>query len=98
MSGIRQRLGCVYHFKSEGMVERANGTLKAKIAKICADSKLNWIDALPFALRMARLTHVLDMRIQTNRCTCLTPRASHRAVNAHPLLKYVMSSAATWMP
>ena len=37
---IKQRLGCVYHLQSQGMVERVNGTLKAKLSKICASMKL----------------------------------------------------------
>ena len=52
MLGIKQKFGCVYHTQLQGAVERANGMLKAKLAKIRADSqyKVNWVDALPLAL------------------------------------------------
>ncbi|KAL2098447.1 hypothetical protein ACEWY4_007654 [Coilia grayii] len=63
--GVKQRYGCIYHPQSQGMVERANGTLKAKIAKICTSSNLNWLDALPIAL--------MHMRTQTNRSLNLSP-------------------------
>lgn len=63
--GIRQRLGCVYHPQSQGMVERVNGIVKAKLNKICTTTKLNWVDALPLAL--------MAYRSQTNRKTQLTP-------------------------
>ncbi|KAF7695190.1 hypothetical protein HF521_006913, partial [Silurus meridionalis] len=72
--GVKQKLGCVYHPQSQGMVERANGTIKAKVAKICASTKLNWVQALPLAL--------MKMRSQTNRTLHLTP---HEIVTGCPM-------------
>ncbi|XP_049427561.1 uncharacterized protein LOC125885805 isoform X2 [Epinephelus fuscoguttatus] len=64
--GIKQKFGCVYYPESQGAVERANGILKTKIAKIVVDSgdKLNWVDALPLAL--------MSVRSQASRITHLT--------------------------
>lgn len=62
---IKQRFGCVYRPESQGIVERVNSTLKAKINKICADTKLNWVEALPLAS--------MNYQMQTNRITNLTP-------------------------
>lgn len=55
----KQRPGCVCHLQSYKIVERANGTLKAKLNKICPNTKLNWI----YALMLALITYCM----QTNR-------------------------------
>lgn len=72
--GIRQRLGCVYHPQSQGMVERVNGVLKAKITKICDHTNLDWVDALPLAL--------MTYRSGVNRKTQLT---LHKMLTGQPM-------------
>ena len=69
---FKQRYGCVYHPQSQGMVERVNGILKAKINKICQDANLNWVDALPLALmcyrsQESRITHLSPYEMLTGR-------------------------------
>ena len=53
--GIDIKRHCVYHPQSGGAVERENGTLKAKLAKCCEETGLNWIDALPIVLTYMRM-------------------------------------------
>nr|XP_023690544.1 uncharacterized protein LOC111855604 [Paramormyrops kingsleyae] len=63
--GLRHAFGTVYHSQSQGKVERMNQTIKQKLAKICAQTKINWVDALPLAL--------MSVRCSINRWTGFTP-------------------------
>ena len=52
--GLVHAFGTVYHPQSQGKVERMNRNLKCKLAKICATTNMNWVDALPIALPAIR--------------------------------------------
>ncbi|XP_077331006.1 protein NYNRIN-like [Lithobates pipiens] len=54
--GIRQQLHTPYRPQASGMVERTNQTLKRYLAKITANGKSTWVEALPIALATIRTT------------------------------------------
>ncbi|XP_057183088.1 uncharacterized protein LOC130549780 [Triplophysa rosa] len=63
--GLTHAYGAVYHPASQGKVERLNLTIKLKLAKICAQTKLNWLSALPIAL--------MSIHSSVNRISGFTP-------------------------
>ncbi|KAL3978920.1 sentrin-specific protease 1 [Sarotherodon galilaeus] len=65
MLGVHHKFGTVYHPQSQGKVERMNLNLKNKLAKICAQTGLNWLAALPIAL--------MTIRCSVNQSTGFTP-------------------------
>ncbi|KAL3969414.1 B-cell receptor-associated protein 31 [Sarotherodon galilaeus] len=65
MLGVQHKFGTVYHPQSQGKVERMNLNLKNKLAKICAQTGLNWLADLPIAL--------MTIRCSVNQSTGFTP-------------------------
>ncbi|XP_053725193.1 uncharacterized protein LOC128761187 [Synchiropus splendidus] len=65
MLGLKHKFGSVYHPQSQAHVERMNRTLKQRLAKTCAQTGLNWLQALPIVL--------LAIRQSINRRTGFTP-------------------------
>ncbi|KAJ1217682.1 hypothetical protein NDU88_005274 [Pleurodeles waltl] len=53
---IEQKLHCSYRPEASGLVEQMNGTLKSRMAKMCAATNLKWLDALPLVLMSMRNT------------------------------------------
>ncbi|XP_044860997.1 uncharacterized protein LOC123363738 [Mauremys mutica] len=52
--GIQWKLHTPWRPQSSGQVERMNRTLKDTLTKICTESNLKWLDALPLALTRIR--------------------------------------------
>ncbi len=63
--GLKHAFGAVYHPQSQGKVERMNQSIKGKIGKVCAQTKLDWVAALPIAL--------MSIRSSVNSVTGFTP-------------------------
>lgn len=46
MLGLKHYFGTVYYPQSQGKVKRMNQSVKTTLGKICAQTKLNWVDTL----------------------------------------------------
>ena len=51
--GIKWKLHTAYRPQSSGKVERVNQTLKTKLAKLCQETQLSWVDMLPLAFTLS---------------------------------------------
>ena len=54
--GIVHKFGAVHHPQSQSKVERAKGKIKHKLAKVMAETHLNWLQAIPIVLHDIRKT------------------------------------------
>ncbi|KAJ1204870.1 hypothetical protein NDU88_000308 [Pleurodeles waltl] len=82
---IEQKLHCSYRPEASVLVEQMNGTLKSRMAKICASTYLKWPDALPLVLMSIRNTP--DKKTGLSPHEILMGRAMRlRAVPANALL------------
>lgn len=63
LMGIKHRFGSVYKPESQGIVERANRTIKEKLAKTMAGTQLSWTEALPLVLMSMRREQGVETRL-----------------------------------
>ncbi|XP_055498906.1 uncharacterized protein LOC129701618 [Leucoraja erinacea] len=61
--GIQQQLHCAYRPQAAGLLERANQTLKTKLAKLKAETGLGWIKLLLIVLFQMRVMPVGKSRL-----------------------------------
>ncbi|XP_076857447.1 protein NYNRIN-like [Brachyhypopomus gauderio] len=72
--GLRHKYGTVYHPQSQGKVERMNANIKNKLVKVCAQTGMNWQEALCNPCPGLHLPLVLlSIRSSVNSATGFTP-------------------------
>ncbi|XP_067824723.1 uncharacterized protein [Heptranchias perlo] len=62
--GIKQQLRCAYRPQAAGLVERANQTLKNKLAKLKAETGTTWLKLLPIALFQIRTRIITNIALK----------------------------------